>query len=260
MEIKTLKCPNCNADITPVNGIDTFYCQHCGSHLMLDGRSDTVVFAEMRIAEMKHEKEMADRYVKAEARSRLISDIFKFLATENGGTVIIVIALIILFALPIGNFSAFSSKSSKEEKRLQKIVENVNKEIAANKYDEARKDAEQIIYLLDSEDSKKHWDDIKKELLETIDSSEKRYLESKSINVPMSSSSAKGKPYNEVRSQFTDAGFTNVTTVESDSKAGFFDKAGDVKSISIDGNKKFKSGELFLPDATIVIEYYKVTE
>ena len=58
MEIHTLKCPNCGADIVPADDVDSFYCNHCGAKLIVEGR-DHAIDAKVRLSELKHEEEMA---------------------------------------------------------------------------------------------------------------------------------------------------------------------------------------------------------
>ena len=41
MNTYKLSCPSCNAELSPVDGIDTFYCQFCGAKIVLDGTSDS---------------------------------------------------------------------------------------------------------------------------------------------------------------------------------------------------------------------------
>ena len=61
IEFNQLKCPSCGADLKVENGLDTFYCQYCGTKIMLQGQSDTVINAkkEIKIEETKAEKELS---------------------------------------------------------------------------------------------------------------------------------------------------------------------------------------------------------
>ena len=60
MEFVELKCPSCGADLKVENGLDIFYCQYCGTKIVLNGQSDIVVEAkkEIKLAETQAEKEL----------------------------------------------------------------------------------------------------------------------------------------------------------------------------------------------------------
>ena len=49
MELKALKCPNCNANIEIENGIDLFYCKYCGYKIILEGQSDATINAKVKM-------------------------------------------------------------------------------------------------------------------------------------------------------------------------------------------------------------------
>ncbi len=61
MELKTLYCPNCGAAVTPVDGLDTFYCQYCGYQIHVQGMSDAAYKARTRVKQMEHEERMQDK-------------------------------------------------------------------------------------------------------------------------------------------------------------------------------------------------------
>lgn len=43
MNMFQLKCPNCSANLEVENGVDTFFCKYCGTKIVLDGQSPSVV-------------------------------------------------------------------------------------------------------------------------------------------------------------------------------------------------------------------------
>ena len=59
MEVHQLKCPNCNANLEVENGLDTFYCNYCGTKLIVDHQSDSMIRAKVDIkkAEIEAERE-----------------------------------------------------------------------------------------------------------------------------------------------------------------------------------------------------------
>ena len=73
------------------------------------------------------------------------------------------------------------------------------------------------------------------------------------IAAPMGSSDAEGKNYEDVKSQFESAGFTNVSVVRG--KSSFLGlKAGEVQSVTIDGSTAY-AGHLYKPDVRVIITH-----
>jgi hypothetical protein len=74
---------------------------------------------------------------------------------------------------------------------------------------------------------------------------------------PLTSKDAKGKNYEEVIAEFKKAGFTNISvSVEYDIVAGWFNDDGEVKSVSINGDSKYRYSDEYRLDAQIVITYH----
>jgi DNA-directed RNA polymerase subunit RPC12/RpoP len=60
LEIIQLRYPNCNAELHVENGLDTFYCQHCGTKIVLSEHPDIIrAKADMHIADTNAEIEKA---------------------------------------------------------------------------------------------------------------------------------------------------------------------------------------------------------
>lgn len=60
MELIQLRCPNCNADLKIENGLNTFYCQHCGTKIVLAEHPEIIrAKAEAHIADTNAELEKA---------------------------------------------------------------------------------------------------------------------------------------------------------------------------------------------------------
>lgn len=74
---------------------------------------------------------------------------------------------------------------------------------------------------------------------------------------PLISKEAKGMNYLDVIDGFEKAGFVNVTTdVKYDIVIGWLTDDGEVKSVSINGDKKFDSDDEYRLDAEVVITYH----
>jgi len=46
MEFVQLKCPNCNADLRVENNLDSFYCQYCGTKILVQGQDRAAVLSK----------------------------------------------------------------------------------------------------------------------------------------------------------------------------------------------------------------------
>lgn len=67
-----------------------------------------------------------------------------------------------------------------------------------------------------------------------------------------------GKPYTDVMEELRACGFTDIAAIKKkDLVKGWLAKAGDVNSISINGDKSFTEGQVYREDAKVVIEYHE---
>ena len=74
---------------------------------------------------------------------------------------------------------------------------------------------------------------------------------------PLTSKEAKGMNYLDVVEEFENAGLIKVTTVvEYDIVTGWLTDDGEVKSVTINGDKKFDSYDEYRLDAEIVVTYH----
>lgn len=79
MEFVKLECPNCHAQLNIENGLDEFFCQFCGTRILLDGQNPVLIQAkvemhktdteaELEKARLQHEFEVM-KYKKEQERS-----------------------------------------------------------------------------------------------------------------------------------------------------------------------------------------------
>ena len=82
MEFLKLECPNCHAQLNIENGIDTFFCQYCGSKIILSGQNPEIVrakvemhktntFADLEKAKLQHEMDMKKFDAEQKERNRI---------------------------------------------------------------------------------------------------------------------------------------------------------------------------------------------
>ena len=97
MEAFNLHCPSCGAIVDVPDDIDTFYCSHCGTKLIISGQDKNTLDAKvrLRIAEKKLEYDDKERARRFELDKKKHED-------KDLRLTLIVVAAIIL----IGNFLA----------------------------------------------------------------------------------------------------------------------------------------------------------
>jgi len=87
------------------------------------------------------------------------------------------------------------------------------------------------------------------------------YKDMKEIKVPVSSREAKKMKYNDLVFEVEEAGFKDIETkIEYDVVVGFLAKAGDVESMTIDGDEKYTSTDKYPVNAKVVITYHASVE
>ena len=79
----------------------------------------------------------------------------------------------------------------------------------------------------------------------------------KRITPPFASKSIKGARYKDVERTFTDAGFRNIEVAKLyDIVTGWIKSDGQVKSVTVDGKKRFSEKDQFRPDVKVIITYH----
>lgn len=60
MKLQSLNCPNCNATLEIENGVDTFFCMHCGHKIVLTDMSDAAYRAKVQIKALEQPRFLSD--------------------------------------------------------------------------------------------------------------------------------------------------------------------------------------------------------
>jgi len=162
MKLVQMKCPNCDADLSVDDGIESFYCQYCGTKIILDGQSDTAIKAKVASkaidkVEAMHKARLKQKAIEEEKQRKQFPFIMAF----------IVIAMVVLFM-------ALQAPGKKEDSRIESLYSEIQQDIASGNYDAARMKLPGLRYDKNVSSSKaKNWDDIREELEVIIDKSEK---------------------------------------------------------------------------------------
>lgn len=244
MELRVMKCPVCGGSIEIKEDAETVVCPYCKTPLYVEDNNLVRIKAKVRIKEIEHETARYKMNLDDKAEIRKMD--------SRNGLLLLLLPFILLGVISVIAFGSHGLKTRTLEKTVAEIQEDIDNE----NFGEARVKVESLRDSDFSSDDKKRWNQTRKELIKQIDTAEEEAILAKSIPVPAASSKIKGMNYTDVVDLFEEAGFTNVKAIESADKAGFFHDANEVKEISIAGDKRFKEGDVFLPDAVISIYYY----
>ena len=170
MDLKSLHCPNCGADLEVEDGLDTFFCKYCGHKILLEGQSKAAYDAKVRIKEMEHEEKLQD---KRDAQER-----YK-LRDLNITTFICILIVILVSAVVIVFINSVSSSSEAEEKQreqdLQTIVDQIMIDIDTENFSDAYIKANSLYWGKSyPAESKDKWDNIRKEIINQIERAEEK--------------------------------------------------------------------------------------
>lgn len=169
MRFKTVECPNCGAPLKPPNGVEAFYCQHCGYHIILEDLTDAEVDASVKFGYMGHKERMRDKqYTENHAAWERIE------RTKHFSFVRYLVLCAAFVAFFCGIFGVAYFHSNREEKQLQNTVNAIMLDIENGDYVSARIKANELHYTADwSDETKQKWDDTREQLLKEIDKAEK---------------------------------------------------------------------------------------
>ena len=177
MELHSLTCPNCNADLEIENNLDIFYCKYCGHKVVLDGQSNAAYRARTELVGMQHEEVMArEQY---EHNEKMKDKEYKH---DKFRIILGIFSIIFLIIIPglLGMiyidemFDDDKKSSDMQEKQLQSLVEEIQVDIENGDFDTAFIKAESIDYTEDwSDEIDVKWDNIRREIKNQIIEAEK---------------------------------------------------------------------------------------
>lgn len=169
MELKSLFCPNCGANLEVEDGLDTFFCKYCGYKILLQGQSKAAYDAKVRVKHMEHKERLQEKR-DAQERYRMEfkqKDERRALAIVLGFFCVI-IAMCLIFSA-VGNAGA-----KKQERELQTIVDQIMVDIENEDFAAAYVKANSL-YWDDSwtSEGEDKWNATRKEVIKQIEKAEK---------------------------------------------------------------------------------------
>ena len=161
MNTYKLSCPSCNAELSPVDGIDTFYCQFCGAKIVLSGQSEAAYKAKTKMKGMEHIEHIADK--KYAQRKYEFDEKLKYDSSNKKRALY---TLLVGFALFFMIIFGVKLSSNKQERDLQRKVEEIQIDIINGDYDVAYVKAQSIKYTADwSNEIEEKWDNTREALI-----------------------------------------------------------------------------------------------
>jgi len=262
MKLFHLNCPNCQAELSVKDGIDTFFCTYCGAQLILEGQSDSALNAKVRIKEMEHEERSQEKKYENEGarwNRKHIEKKFEF----KKSIIYILLGVAVFVFIMYSPFSFFGSEKKDHEKlveELKAIELEIENDVTAGNYDEALLKANRL--RCDdhwSDEQTKSWNEKREYYINIIEEKKRAAAvqDENSVFVPKSSKDFEKLTIEEAKELLQGVGFTNIETQKVSGNAGFFKKANLVEHILIGGKSEFTVEDVFPSDARIIIYYYE---
>ena len=172
MKVKSLKCPECGANLEIEDNRTSCYCQYCGCKIILDDeKHEYTINKNININKTTtHTKRYINDAAVIREKRKTKEGKGKFIAG-----ILVVLAVVAYFIYFFGYYSnAAEKKSIAEEEQLQIVVEEILEDIENGNYDEAYVKANSLHYTSGwSSEIEEKWDDTREALLDKIEQAEK---------------------------------------------------------------------------------------
>lgn len=226
ISIRSVKCPECNANLEVEEGREKLFCSYCGTQVIITNENEQIYryIDEAGIAQAETQKTVRMRELDIEERRGFSSRWAKKTLT----TIWLVVSLVILI-LGIGiMFFAGDAGATNGFLFLFYVGGPV---IGGGAY---------LIFVLIPEKEK-----------------EKVLKINGGIRFPKSLEPFSDKNYESMYNTLTTAGFTNIACINMhDLTLGLLTKPGKVQSVAVDGKELTSGGKMYLPDTPIKITYH----
>lgn len=169
MKMITLRCPNCGASLEIDNGIDTFFCMHCGHKIIMAHMDKEAIKARVKIKSMEHEERLVDKYHQQER--------YKIRNQNRNDWLIggISIGLLLLGMFICGIVTVIGNNgAAKQERKLQSIVDEIMIDIDNGDFTAAYIKANSLYWDSDwTSEGKDKWNATRKAIIKQIQEAEK---------------------------------------------------------------------------------------
>lgn len=291
MKIYQLKCPNCNANLDVFKGENALFCRYCGTRLEVD-REDTLFRQKLKLREMEYADRERERAHKERVQEREYNenkeqwqrkqiqeqsrwerknqqkrdDFTRKTLSDSLENFWILFFFILIFGVLIFMFiwvdrpTPSDLKHDEVVETLKNLEEEVEEDIIAEKYDDALVKLNKM-RLTDgySSSQSQAWDEKREYYIDLIENA-KRENAANDPNyafAPLTSEDVIELTGEEAKSQFTEAGFTNIEMHQIDGSAGLFKPKNKVDHVTIRGEQTFTTESYYLNDTKVDIFYFE---
>lgn len=282
---KHVYCQKCGKQNDIREGQQRVFCQYCGTQIELLASKDSDPTTVIQVQNIANENDFTNDFL------AFIKKYWKILLPSFAVFLLIIIIIISVVScskpkanetsakatiptvssvevtteeVDIDVKSPISSKNleSKNYSELQELFENAGfKDVTTESLDDLLtadlKNEDKVKEVsIDNKTSFSKDEKFKSDVSVVI-----KYHSAKKIYPPISSEDIDDQNYEDIVTQFKNAGFTNVTTRKvEDLITGFLHDDGDVDEVSINGETEFDDFESFIADAKVVVSYHTYPE
>lgn len=162
-------CPKCGANLMAESGIDTFFCQYCGTKILL--QNETNLKTRFGMKKLEHAEKMADKvfgYFDRRRKQKAIEEEKKRKENIRDLLIIFIVSIAIMIALFL-SLNNEGKESKAQEAKLQQMVEQIQIDITNGDFDAAYVKASALNYTSGySSTVEKKWDDTRESLITLI--------------------------------------------------------------------------------------------
>lgn len=168
MNLFQMKCPNCGADLNVEDGLESFFCQYCGTRIVLEGQSDAALKAKSRIKTMDKLGDMQKEYHEYR-RVREIQKEKERKRNAKNAKIVAIVCGILLIVMGIAIYFGAILPEQKAAERLETIYAEIQQDIADGNYDSALVKANSLHWDGSGLDTKRKWDKTREGIIEIIE-------------------------------------------------------------------------------------------
>ena len=174
------KCPNCGANLEVRSDIDTFFCQYCGSKIIISNQSREVLNAKLQEKRLAQKSEMADKVLDSLNKRSMRKEEERRKRQKSARIGLIFSVLFLILAM--GGLYLLEYKEKKEsfaeEEALLALSQVIQQNIDNGQWDEALVNANQLQYTSGySNEVKRKWNNTREAYISIINEGKKESTE-----------------------------------------------------------------------------------
>lgn len=169
VKLLQMKCPNCNANLQVDDGIESFFCQYCGTKIILEGQSNAAIRAKARLKTLDKVGEIQKNHHRQRMELREQKAVIQA-AEERRALLVGGICFLVCILICVLMMVCIRISNTKENTRLETIYSEIQADMENGDYDSALMKANTLRFSADNKDLKNQWDQTRESLIEIIES------------------------------------------------------------------------------------------